>query len=448
MKKISSFLLFYMLLATACNDNLDIEPQQAISTEVALSTEQGVKTALIGSYSLWTATPLFAGTPLLNSDLLIDEDNVLWTNFVTDLNQFLEKKIAIDNVGIENFWINTYQIINQTNSILAALSVVKEADQPTIAGEARFLRGLLYFDLINLYAKTWGDGNPANNLGVPIISTASEENLLNPIVSRNTVAEVYAFIEEDLQFAKTNLPMENGVFANTYAASALLSRMYLMQEKYDLAGIEADRIITEGGFELLSDLTAVFNASENTSEDIFTFQITAKDFGHSTTYFYSGELEGGGGFIGITDEHIAKYEPADLRKNLFYLDEQSETRRTAKWKPNASDDGNITFIRLAEMYLTRAESRFRTGDVIGATEDLNIIRNRAGLPNLEVSAISLETILKERFLELVFEGHQFRDVKRTQQMIGDLPFNDASLIYPIPQRELEVNSALVQNEGY
>jgi hypothetical protein len=181
-------------------------------------------------------------------------------------------------------------------------------------------------------------------------------------------------------------------------------------------------------------------------EDIFTIQITPQDGRNRMSFFYSGELEGGGGFIGITDEHLTKYETGDLRANLFYLDQQSNTRRTSKWKVNVTKDGNVTTIRLAEMYITRAECRFRTNDETGALEDVNIIRSRAGLASL--SDIDLENILKERFLELVFEGHQFRDTKRNRKKFGDLPFDDPRMVYPIPQREIDVNGALMQNEGY
>lgn len=446
MKKI--IIPFLIILIFACDDNLNIEPQQAISTEIALSTEQGVKTTLIGTYSLWAPDSFNGGNVLMNSELLIDTDNLFWTNYTTDLTLVLDKRIAITNGSPEGFWVNSYQMINQANSVLAALSVVNENEQNIVAGEARFLRGMLYFDLVNLYGKTWGDGNPNTNLGVPIVATPSEQNLVNPIIPRNTVAEVYQFILEDLQFAKANLPAENGVYATTYAASALLSRVYLMQENYESALAEADRIIEADAYQLETDLTAIFNSATNTKEDIFTIQKTAQDFGNIITFFYSGELEGGGAFIGITEDHLAKYEAADKRGMLFYLDAQSNTSRTAKWKPNASNDGNLTLIRLAELYLTRSETRFRTGDISGALADINSIRDRAGLSNLTTNELTLEVILKERFLELVFEGHQYRDTKRNRQSVRDLPFNDTKLIYPIPQREMEVNAALIQNEGY
>lgn len=440
--------LFLSLIFSACNDNLDIQPEQAISTEVALSTEQGVKTALVGTYSLWDNIPTSAGNVLVNSEFLIDADNLYWTNFTSTIFDVFNKQIAVDENAVELFWINSYRSINQINSILGALGVVDEEERDVVAGEARFLRGMIYFDLVNLFGKTWGDGDPAINLGVPIVTTPSEQNLENPFIPRNTVAEVYQFVVDDLQFAKTYLREENGVFATTYAASALLSRVYLMQEQYDLALLEAERVIESGQYQLLPDLSNVFNASENTSEDIFAIQKTAQDIEHTMNYYYAGEKEGGNGMVGVTDEHLAKYDTLDQRRNLFYLDAQSGTRRTAKWRRNASNDGNFTLIRLAELHLIRAESRFLTGDISGGAEDLNVIRKRAGLPALEAGDITLDTILKERFLELVFEGHQFRDTKRTRQSVRDLPFSDPSLIFPIPQREMEVNPELVQNEGY
>jgi len=138
-------------------------------------------------------------------------------------------------------------------------------------------------------------------------------------------------------------------------------------------------------------------------------QFTSQDFLNNLAFFYSGENEGGGGFIGITEVHLEQYEGGDQRAELFYFDELSGTRRTAKWLQNGTQDGNVSIIRLAEMYLTRAESRFRMGDIAGATEDLNTIRQRAGLASLTESELTLEAILQERAIELAFEGHLFRD---------------------------------------
>lgn len=448
MKKIIFLFTLIIFSFAACDDKLDIKPQQAISTEVALSTEQGIKTALIGTYELLAAAPTVTGDVLLNSELLIDAENLYWTGFSEDLSQILDKKIVVSNYAVEFFWVNAYRIVNQANSILNALDAVNETDRQAVAAEARFLRGMVYFNLVNMFARSWGDGSPTANPGVPIVTLPAAQTLTNPVIPRNTVAEVYSFIIEDFSFAKESLPSENTVFATSAAAGALLSRVYLMQEKHDLAAAEADQVIESGQYQLLPDFEQVFNQSENTPEDIFAIQVTSQDFFNRLSSFYTGEWEGGQGFIGITEEHLAKYDSTDKRGALFYIDQQNGIRRTGKWRVNSSRDGNVTQIRLAEMYLTRAEGRFRTGDISGATADLNIIRNRAGLGEIGSSEINLETILNERFLELAFEGHLYRDTKRTRKNVGSIPYDDPRFIYPIPQREMDINPALVQNDGY
>jgi hypothetical protein len=105
-------------------------------------------------------------------------------------------------------------------------------------------------------------------------------------------------------------------------------------------------------------------------------------------------------------------------------------------------------IRLAEMYLIRAESNFRLGTVIGATplDDINEIRDRAKAPTL--ISLALEDILLERRREFAFEGFLLHDIKRTQGTVGSLNWNDSKLVFPIPLREMQVNSKLVQNPGY
>jgi predicted protein tyrosine phosphatase len=100
------------------------------------------------------------------------------------------------------------------------------------------------------------------------------------------------------------------------------------------------------------------------------------------------------------------------------------------------------------MYLIRAESNFRLGTVIGANplDDINEIRDRAKAPTL--ISLALEDILLERRKELAFEGFLLHDIKRTQGTVGSLNWNDSKLVFPIPLREMQVNSKLVQNPGY
>ncbi len=440
------YFFWLVMVLLGCDKRLDIEPQQAISTEVALDDERGIETAIVGMYSIFAGTQLFSGHPILNADLFSNTNDLVWTNFApATLSPIFRKEISTSNEVVADFWINAYWIISQANRIDEALQRISIDN--SLGGQVYFMRGFLYFSLLEFFAEPWSAGNP-NGPGVPIVNLSSI-NEENRAVPRNPIFEVTDQVIADLALAKQYLPAENGFFPTTYSASALLSRIYMTQEEFDLAAQEADRVISSGQFELLASHQDVFNQASNTPEDIFAIQITSTNGTNHMSHFYSGQLEGGGGFIGITDNHLEHYEPGDQRLELFYFDQQQMgTRRTGKWLTRPSFDGNISIIRLAEMYLNRAEARFHIADLDGATADLNVIRTRAGLPVLDSTAIDLEIILMERYRELVFEGHQLRDRKRTRSAIGDLPFDDPSLIFPIPQREMDVNPALVQNQGY
>ena len=145
----------------------------------------------------------------------------------------------------------------------------------------------------------------------------------------------------------------------------------------------------------------------------------------------------------IRASHIAQYETGDKRKDYFVL--SGGNYYTLK---HLDRFGDVPVIRLSEMYLTRAEANQRSSTAVGATplSDVNAIRTRAGLPAL--AAVTLADILKERRSELAFEGQFLPDVKRTQTAVGALAWNSPKLIMPIPQREMDVNKKLVQNEGY
>jgi starch-binding outer membrane protein, SusD/RagB family len=218
----------------------------------------------------------------------------------------------------------------------------------------------------------------------------------------------------------------------------------MMQQNYPAAAAAANRVIESGEFELVANYASAFNNGSNTSEDIFAMQVTSQDgVNEMNTFFGAAEFAGRGDII-IEDAHLALYEEGDKRFNLFYEDE-SGVMRTGKW---INQFGNVNIVRLAEMYLTRAEANFRAGTAVGDTpvNDINVIRERAGLNPL--AAVTIADIMLERRRELAFEGHLIHDIKRTRANVGNLPFNSPKLVFPIPQRETDVNPNLVQNAGY
>jgi hypothetical protein len=215
---------------------------------------------------------------------------------------------------------------------------------------------------------------------------------------------------------------------------------------YANARDEANNVITNSSYSLTTTYAEAFNRTSNSSEDIFAIQVTAQDGANDMQVFWSIPQYGArDGDVDVLQKHINLYDPADDRLKLFYLDGQN-IYRSGKWKLQYR---NLPIIRLAEMYLTRAECNFRLGTTVGATPDddiNNVIRKRV---NLSPTTITLDNILLERKLELAHEGQRIQDVKRLKLTVDGFDYDANELVLPIPIREINAsNGALQQNDGY
>jgi hypothetical protein len=257
----------------------------------------------------------------------------------------------------------------------------------------------------------------------------------------------------DLTKAETLLPTSNGFYATKWSAAAQLSRVQLMLKNYTEAAAAANRVISTSGRVLNPDFTKLWftfinNGGSTPSEYLFSMKVTAQDGTNSLNTYFGRTISSIPGTAGRSDckvkaAHLALYEAGDVRKNFFVL--SGGSYYTQK---HLDRYGDVPVIRLAEMYLTRAESNFRLNTTVGAPplQDVNIIRARVGLAPL--ATVTLNDILKERSLELAFEGHNVIEAKRLQKNVGVTPWNSPKLLFPIPQREMDVNKNLVQNSGY
>ncbi|ADB40194.1 RagB/SusD family nutrient uptake outer membrane protein [Spirosoma linguale] len=440
------------LWLTSCNRQLDIKPVNSVATSQALTTADDLKALLVGAYDGLGGVNLYGGSLLRDAELLgtvPGTGDILWTGTYVGPQQIYTKNILVNNDQADVTWTNGYRTINICNTVLANLKLATTADQPRIEGEAKFIRGSVYFELVRLYGRDWSDGDPNANLGVPIVTTPTVDLNANSNVPRSTVAAVYTQALADLTDAEAKLPLANGFFATKGAAGAQLSRVYLQKADYTNAANAASRVITSGRYQLV-DIESVFDTREsqsgiNTAETIFAVQLTDQDGTNDLNTFYGSSDVGGRGDIEVTETFINQFEPNDLRSQLFYDD--GGPIRTLKY---VNQYGNIQVLRLAEMYLTRAEANFRMGTTVGDTplNDINVIRARAGATPLTTAQLTLASILKERRLELAFEGTYIHDLRRTKTNVGTLPYNSPKLIFPIPLREITTNPALVQNAGY
>jgi tetratricopeptide (TPR) repeat protein len=451
--KINLYSLGFILalFVLSCEKRLDVNPTQSIDELQALRTSSDVEAALVGAYADLGNADLYGGDLFVFSELLANDNGFNWTGTFQELTQIYNKAIPVDNAFVASTWLRAYQTINDVNNVLDALPVVVDARKNSIEGEAKFIRGSLYFELVRLYAKAWNDGDPATNDGVPIVLTPTRAPLNETAqLPRDKVAAVYAQAIKDLTEAEALLPTDNGVFANSYAAAAMLARIYLQQGDYTNAAAAADRVISSGTYELEQTYAAVFPFNQsNLNEDvdspgeyIFSMQVTSSQGVNDFNTYFSPY---GRGDIDIREEHLEFYEAGDDRLNLFYDD--GGIFRTGKFDMVY---GNVPVIRLAEMYLVRAEANFRMNTSVGAdpVDDINLIRERVGLPAYSGGELTLEKIIMERRVELAFEGQNLHDIKRLQGSVGTFPWDSPKLIFPIPSREIKVNPNLTQNEGY
>jgi tetratricopeptide (TPR) repeat protein len=437
----------------ACDNKLDIQPRQSIDAETALNNEQNVESAVIGAYATLGGPALYGTNLNLIPELLASTDYISWQGTFQGYRELDRKTMTSINSEASRTWIDAYEAINTVNNVLEALSVVEDEDlRAQLEGEALFIRGIVYFELVRLYALPWSAGTANSQAGVPLILTATKTEVQAANrVARSTVAQVYQQVIADLTKAESLLPEDNGTRADQFSAAAFLARVYLQQGDYSNARDAANRVIESEYFRLNPSVTSAFR-NRNTAESIFEIQQndqnnagTAND---GLTTFYASLPGIGRGDVRVLEAFAEQYDSLDARLNeLIYegTGRRAGRLRSGKW----TDFGaNIPIVRLAEMYLIRAEANVRLGTVVGDTpiNDINRIRLRAGVAPLLTA--TLEEILLERQLELAFEGLRVHDVKRTQGSTGDFAYNAPELVLPVPQRELDTNDQLVQNTGY
>lgn len=451
MKKLLIIILA-VVFGLGCSKELDIKPTQSIDRTDVIASDENVKAALVGAYDALSKASFLGGDLQLYAELLAADGEITWAGTYTQPKEIYSRSILTNNSYVRDTWLQGYKIINICNNILAAIDVVNEKDRDQVKGEALFLRGLSYFEMVKLFAKPYSAGSASQNLGLQLVTTATTDSVTQANrVPRSTIEQTYAQILSDLKEAKSLLPLPEAddvtVYANAYTASAVLSRVYLQMGDFENARDEADAVISGDAYSLTPTYQQEFNNTANSSEDIFAMQVSAQHDENDLHLFWSITDYGArAGDVDIEQKHLDLYAANDARLKLFYMDDD-DIYRSGKWKLQYR---NIPLIRLAEMYLTRAESNFRLSTNVGASpaEDINdVIRKRVGLP---ATTITLDNILLERRLELAHEGQRIHDVKRLKQTVDGFAYDANKLVFPIPIREINAagNGILKQNDGY
>lgn len=448
MKRLIILLSASVFTLISCSKKLNIEPTQSVDEELVFTTDANIKAALTGAYDILSSSELLGGDLQMYSELLGAGGEITWVGTYQQPREIFKKTMLTNNAYIRDTYTEGYRLINVCNNIIAAIGIVKESDRDKVRGQALIMRGMAYFELVKLFSKPYSAGSVGTNLGLQIVTAPTIDGKITEAnkVARSTVEQTYQQILSDLKAAKPLLADKHGVYLGTYAASAVLSRVYLQMGDYPNAALEASNVIEKSGASLESSYSNAFNNTAPSREDIFVLPVTAQDGDNDMFVFWSiSDYGARDGDIEINQSHINLYPANDTRKALFYIDDQ-DVYRTGKWKFQYR---YMPIIRLAEMYLTRAEANFRMGTSVGNTpgNDLNnVIRKRAGV---SATTVSLANIIYERHLELADEGQRIHDIKRLKQSVDGFVFDDNKLVFPIPAREVNAGAGvLVQNPGY
>ncbi len=453
-------------LVFSCSDSfLELTPQQSVSDTEALLDLDGYKSSITGIYNKLSGAEYYGRYMIMIPDVLADD--VKQNSQANRLVDYAEHIQRVSDTDALNLWGSAYEGINAANAIINSETILADAildEQNHIVGEAYALRGLIYFDLVRMFAQQYNYTADASHLGVPIVLNFDLDN--EP--SRSTVAEVYEQIISDMttgiSLMSNSSRSGNSNTLSPNATRALLAKVYLFQEDWSNAEAMASSVIDSGDYSLISnDNYYDLWTTDNSTESIFEISMTETDNvgGNGIAGLY---LQAGFGDYLPSNDVVDLYPSNDVRLSTFEIDPlltgEFAPNRMIKY-PDINGFDNVKVVRLAEMYLIRAEARAEIGtDIAGAQDDLDMVRQRAIADepdNSEIGDALKDAIFLERRLELAFEGQRLWDLMRNQMDIVRtnctaqtcfIAYGADTVIMPIPQDETDVNPNLEQNSGY
>jgi hypothetical protein len=458
--KNSIVLVLLIVSFSACSKILEQDPQSQLNPSDAFSTRAGVEAGLVGIYDGLQALDHYGVHYWAFADMYAD--NITHSGTFPSFAQFANKQILADNINTTNMWNTIYNTINRANNVLKQATLLNDPlfNKNAAIAEARCIRALCYFDLIRYFGGSTTGYNKPNGVGVPLILEPTINATDAAPKARATEAEVYAAIVADLDYAIANLPptAANGRLT-VNAATALKARLQLYREQWNEAETLSTTIISQfaaaanGGLVTGGNYANLWLQKNQKPESIWELQFFSDDSNFGAFYFYTGALGGRNELtssISLGDAH----ESGDIRLsvNRTIAAPGIPANKTRKFSRISGDD-NIILIRLAEIYLIRAEARARksTPDIAGAQADLNLIRNRAGLANTTAATVTdlVTAIRNERRVELAHEGHRWFDLRRYNRYTDVGITEPHRSLFPLPQREvLSSGNIIKQNTGY
>lgn len=485
-KLISVFIFTALVFSlNSCQDDFLTEnPKDFLSPSNFYTTEADAQAALIAAYS--GLRDVYRQDFYMLGDMPSEQ-----TNFGTGSN--------VDRININNFvfdptnsittnvWANSYDNINRANAVIARVPQIdmNPEKRAVIVGEAYFLRALNYFNLVRVFG------------GVPL-RIEETTSLASLDISRSSVDEVYDVMIADLKEAEKVLPNQRAGSdigrATKGAASTLLAYVYLIKQDWINAFDKSQEVIDNAnsyGYGLYTNYADLWKIeNENKLEHIFMIQFQSGPEGLGSPYnhfFLSRQAnaiqhEGSSYAIHLVENDFwASFAPEDTRRDASILSSfvDPATGNIVSYPDNgltqlsifkyydptpfarSNNDNNYPVLRYADLFLMKAEALNETnnGPTTEAYEAINMIRRRANLQDLASGMSQQEfrdAVLQERSWEFCFESRRYFDLTRTETLVpvmtasGKNP-KPKNLLFPIPQREIDINNSITQadqNPGY
>jgi hypothetical protein len=495
---------------------LNPSPQILFPNQVVFSNPARIGLQLQGLYTYVKAGNLLGGRAQVYGDIRANDFLNRTNNAVTGLTVWNHTETETSQNDVINMWGAGYAAINQINVFLAGLdanaaSFVAPTFPSNFAatslnyqGEARLLRALCYYTLLQFYARPYTDG-AGSRPGLPLRMLADVGQGSNDL-ARSSVGDVYTQILADLNFAEQNLPLTYGssntfnnvTRAHRYTAIALKTRVYLTMGRYQDVISEAAKIVptsapftaTSGVANALNpSIAAVFASPQETTESILSFPFTAQDTPggqNSLAYYYLPAsttlgLNGNGAeyVLNTTAGSIyanAGWPATDLRRTNFVIRSGTDYFLT-KYTTGPTFTDKAPVIRYAEVLLNLAEARVRSTNTVDAQALalLNAVRERSNPARAAVPATGTtpatpaipagvyavtdfssasaiaDAILLERRIEFLGEGLRNTDLLRLNATIpgkgsvAAVPPTSTLYVWPIPSSELATNALMTRN---
>lgn len=447
MKKI--FIIAYIAtIITGCKkltDVIDRDPPNSLVPENVATTAAGARTLLNGAYAILHDQYYYMHTEHIPGTL----SGTMRRNGGTILDQQFQDNIVVStNTTIDDYWMVFYKMINQANWVIKLVAELPESEMTqteknAITGQARALRAMAHFDALRYFGQFY---DVSSIYGVIIRTEPADFSTRH--VKRSTVGEVYNLILADLDYAIANAPdFSQPIFMSKTAAKAFKARVLLFRGDYAQAASLADEVITDNTRTLSGTFAQVFSDGFNSTEMIFMRATDAVTIVADRKKFAYGSR------TALVSAWFKQKMTGDPRIAATYTTSNDAIVKVYNLTFNAP----TYYMRLAEMYLIKAEGLARSGATLDeAKEPLLVIKSRAFGASQTSAATTTDELLDEIYDEIIkelsfengsewFAGIRFDKIMSIKPAITSVD----QYILPIPDPEILSNALFGdQNPGY